>query len=240
MDLQKVMRSLLIFLIMTSSVYAVDSTRVVTDLRARVLVFKNTVATGSRSLTTTIVEGFVQDAVMEVYKSVGVAKSKVIPVTRASQAYLVDEGLLSITSAVLDTSGAGGRSIRGLKPLHQSQLTEISYTELQDKVVGRPRYYTRHGDSIKLWNPIHKYNTATDSLKIEYRARGDYPEATSDAPGTVWEHQLAIIFKAAEFCSMRQRQWDDAAQWGRYFDKQVAIILGRETNEEQQATSQIP
>ena len=226
--------------IAVTDVWAVDSTKVVTEIRGKVFQFKNISQSGSRSLSTGIVDSFVQDAVMEVYKDIGVVKSKAIPVTNASQAYLVDQGLLSIVSAVLDTAGAGGRVIKGLKPILQSKLQEITFTETQDNTKNRPKWYTRHGDSIKLWMPIHQYNPGTDTLKIEYRARGDYPEAASEVPGTVWEHQLAIVFKACVFCSMRQKQWDEAGEWEKYYGAQVAIILGRETNEQQEATTRVP
>jgi len=176
---------LLIFLIMTvtaTEVLAVDSAKVVTEIRTKVLQFKNISQSGSRSLTTGIVDSFVQDAVMEVYKDIGVIKSKAIAVTNGSQAYLVDEGLMNIISAVMDTSGAGGRSMKPLKPILKKNLREATYTDDQEDINIRPYYYTRNEDTIKLWPPLHTYNSGTDTLKIEFRARGEYPDATNEVP----------------------------------------------------------
>jgi len=220
-----------------TEVLAVDSAKVVTEIRTKVLQFKNISQSGSRSLTTGIVDSFVQDAVMEVYKDIGVIKSKAIAVTNGSQAYLVDEGLMNIISAVMDTSGAGGRSMKPLKPILKKNLREATYTDDQEDINIRPYYYTRNEDTIKLWPPLHTYNSGTDTLKIEFRARGEYPDATNEVPGTVWEHQLAIVFKTCVFATMRQGQWDVVAHWEKYYRAQVDIILGRETNERREAST---
>lgn len=158
----------------------------------------------------------------DVSKKVTIPKAKAIATSSGTRGYLVEAGLIKIERA----ERTDDKSTRLMYPLVESSGSDPNFkSKMQagDSV----RYYDRHGDSIMFY-PIPNH---VDTVILQYYARPDHPDASSDTVYIPYEYRDALIIGAAYYAKLG-RDDKNAVMLKTEYDTQMAGIVSQMIQDE--------
>lgn len=205
-------------LIISGVCRASDSLMSVREYRTRTYELLNCDTLGPSNLDTSIVRKFVVDGAIRTYTDLGDARTKKVAVTTGVSGIFVDQGLIWIAAAVLDSN-------KTFFPMQQVDVIQLREKTYYSSVVGtqvRPRYFIRHGDSISIYPRPQR----GDTISIYYYARGKFPTDTQNVviPS---EYRFAVVYAAAVYCELRRGNFDRAQLYEQFYAQEVARLRMR-------------
>ena len=205
-------------LIISGFCQASDSLMSVREYRTRTYELLNCDTLGPSNLDTAVARKFVVDAAIRAYSDLGDARTKKVAVTAGVSGIFVDQGLIWIAAAVLDSN----KTFFPMQQVDVVQLREKTYYSSVTGIQVRPRYFIRHGDSIS----IYPRPQAKDTISVYYYARGKFPTDTQNVVIPA-EYRFAVIYAAASLCELRRGNFDRVQLYEQLYDKEILRLRTR-------------